>query len=150
MKIFNGRLKQVWMIAAAAIIMSSCNTKEDIVSDDITLPENYGILEVDFKLPVYKSIPNGIRRVDLAVCYTMAEMYHGTFFYRCNVSDAKEIYQIYLPEGRYFYQAIITCTCGGDSCMLAGYPVGYGFQKYAFDQADIVRGQITRSQPTFK
>lgn len=138
-------------ILIIGLALTACEDETPVEGFDGTiLPENYGILEVDFKLPVYSTIQNGIRRVDLAVCNNMDEMYRGIFFHHSNVSDAKEVYQIYLPEGIYFYMAVITCTCEGDSCIQGGFPYGYGGMKYAFDKVEIVKSKTTRSQPTFQ
>lgn len=118
--------------------------------DDIVLPKNFGTLEVDFAIPFFPDIQKGIRRADLAVCNSMYEMSKEQFFYRTNVSDAKQIYQINLPEGTYYYRAAITCTCSADSCVNGGFPFGYGGMKYALDEVVIVKGQKTYSQPSFQ
>ena len=114
------------------------------------MPDKHGILEVDFELPEYKLIQDGIRRVDLALCYTMYEMNKGIFFHHSNVSDAKQVYQIILPEGKYLYQAVITCSLGGDYCIMGGFPLGQGAMKYAFDEVIIKPGEKTYSMPTFQ
>ncbi len=133
------------------IIMFACVKDEPFKGfDGIQLPEDHGILEVDFELPNYKLIQDGIRRADLAVCNTMYEMNKGVFFYHSNVSDAKQVYQIVLPEGKYFYQAVITCSLGGDSCIMGGFPYGQGRMKYAFDEVLIKAGEKTRSLPVFQ
>ena len=133
------------------MVMFACEEEEPFKGfDGIQLPEKHGILEVDFKLPDYNLIQNGIRRADLALCNTMYEMNKGVFFYHSNVSDAKQVYQIVLPEGKYFYQAVITCSLGGDSCVMGGFPYGQGGMKYAFDEVVIEAGEKTRSFPVFQ
>jgi hypothetical protein len=151
MKISNS----IWRIVVCLLLISglqvSCDKRTEIVDPgDLVIPENFGTLEVDFELPPYTGIQSGIRRVDLAVCHTMDEMYRGKFFNRVNVSDAKRYYQIYLPEGTYYYQAAITCTCGGDSCLTGGFPYGYGGLQYAFDEVTIEKGKKTVSRPAFQ
>jgi len=151
MKIFKHQLFSILSILLIGFTLSTCEKDPpDTGSDGVKIPDNYGTLEIDFKLPVYNTIQRGIRRVDLALCHTMDEMYRGVFFYHVNVSDAKEIYQVNLPEGRFFYQATVTCTCGGDSCIQGGFPYGYGGLRLAFDKVDIVKQKITRSQPLFQ
>jgi hypothetical protein len=151
MKIYKRVLVLFLAVSTAVLVFDSCDKEPPVEGFDGTpLPENYGILEVDFKLPPYTAIQKGIRRVDLAVCRSMDEMYRGQFFHHTNVSDAKQDYQIFLPEGTFYYQAVITCTCGGDSCIMGGFPYGYGGMKYAFDKVEIIEGQITRSQPVFQ
>jgi len=151
MKIFNRILPGVSFVLIVVIVGNSCNKPfvPDGV-DDAEIPENYGMLEVDFEIPIYRDIQKGIRRVDLAVCYSMYEMSKEEFFYRTNVSDAKQTYQINLREGTYYYRAAITCTCGADSCVNGGFPDGYGGMKYAYDEVVIVKGKKTVSQPSFQ
>jgi len=151
MKTFNSSLIRLLVLVIIGLSLTRCEDVKPLEGfDGTSLPQNYGILEVEFKLPAYPAIQKGIRRVDLAVCHSMDEMYRGIFFYHSNVSDAKQIYQIYLPEGQFFYQAAITCTCGGDSCVQGGFPFGYGGLKFAFDKVDIIKGKITRSEPSFQ
>jgi hypothetical protein len=141
------------MVYALLILFGGVSCNRPIIpdgTDDPEIPGNFGTLEVDFELPFYKDIQKGIRRVDLAVCNTMDEMYIGKFFYRANVSDVKEYYQINLPEGTYYYQATITCTCLADSCIDGGFPYGYGGLKYAFDEVTIEKGKKTTSKPSFQ
>ena len=141
----------VLVIVVAGVGVSSCSKPViDDGTDAVEVPENFGILEVDFEIPGYKEIQKGIRRVDLAVCNSLDDMYIGKFFYRTNVSDAKQIYQINLPEGTYYYQAVITCTCLADSCINGGFPYGYGGMKYAFDEVTIEKGKKTLSKPSFQ
>jgi len=150
MRIFN---KTVLLLSGFALIvfMSGCEEEDPLNGFNGTiLSQDYGILEVDFELPEFQLIQSGIKRVDLALCYTMDSMYRGEFFYRSNVSDAKQIYQIQLPQGRYYYQVVITCICGGDSCIFGGFPYGYGGLKYAFDEVNIKNGEKTFSKPTFQ
>lgn len=149
----NFRINMNKFLGAFIIMMVLFACEEDIPIegfDGIQLPEKHGILEVDFELPEYKLIQSGIRRSDLAVCNTMYEMNKGVFFYHSNVSDAKKLYQIVLPEGKYFYQAVITCSLGGDSCVMGGFPYGQGGMKYAFDEVIIKPGEKTYSMPVFQ
>jgi hypothetical protein len=151
MKSFKSILNKIICALVIGLLIFSCEEKDPFEGFDGTiLPDNYGILEVDFKLPEYKLIQNGVRRVDLAVCHSMTEMYQGIFFHHSNVSDAKQVYQVFLPEGKYYYQVIITCTLGGDSCIQGGFPYGQGGMKYAFDEVLIKAGEKTYSLPVFQ
>lgn len=140
-----------FMFAVAMVVATSCSKPViDGGIDDVETPANYGTLEVDFEIPIFPDIQKGIRRVDLAVCHSMYEMSKEEFFYRTNVSDAKQFYLINLPEGNYFYRAAVTCTCGADSCINGGFPYGYGGMKYAFDEVIIIKGKKTGSKPSFQ
>ena len=151
MKISNGLTKKLFGAAVLALVVISCQDEDQFEGYyGIPLPADHGILEVDFKLPEFQLIQDGIRRVDLAVCHTMYEMNQGVFFYHSNVSDVKQLYQIILPEGKYLYQAVITCSLGGDSCVYGGFPYGQGGMKYAFDEVLIKRGEKTYSMPVFQ
>lgn len=138
------------MVLFTGIAGNGCKKSVKPDPGDLDIPENYGTLEVDFEIPVYRDIQKGIRRADLAVCNSMLEMNLEKFLYRTNVSDVKQLYQINLPEGSYYYRAVITCTCGGDSCIQGGFPYGYGGMKYAFDEVNIVKGKKTYSKPSFQ
>ena len=141
----------VLIVVIVVMVGGSCNKPIiDDGTDDVVIPENYGTLEVDFEIPIFLGIKKGIRRADLGVCYSMDDMYRGKFFYRTNVSDAKQTYLINLPEGTYYYQATITCTCSTDSCINGGFPYGYGGMKYAFDEVTIEKGKKTISKPSFQ
>ena len=151
MKIFKRYPSRMLVVLITLVLCFACEKETTTnVTDDTQVPENYGTLEINFKLPVYNTIQKGIRRVDLGLCKSMEEMNKGIFFYHLNVSDAKVLYTIKLPEGRYYYQAIITCTCGGDSCLEGGFPYGYGGMQYTFKQVDVVRGKSVQSQPVFQ
>jgi hypothetical protein len=151
MKNFRPYISKLIGAFVIVMILFACEEVEPFNGfDGIQLPDKHGILEVDFELPEYSLIQNGIRRSDLAVCNTMYEMNKGVFFYHSNVSDAKQVYQIVLPEGKYFYQAVITCSLGGDSCMMGGFPYGQGGMKYAFDEVMIKAGEKTYSLPVFQ
>ncbi|MCX6227294.1 MAG: hypothetical protein NTV01_21540 [Bacteroidia bacterium] len=146
-----GFVVKVVIVVMVVIAGSFCGKPIiDDGTDDVEIPENCGTLEVDFEIPIYRDIQKGIRRVDLAVCYSMYEMSKEEFFYRTNVSDAKQIYQINLPEGSYYYRVAITCTCSADSCINGGFPYGYGGMKYAFDEITIEKGKRTVSKPSFQ
>lgn len=157
MRIFNGsgEVSGAFFRSALAVFIvfgaTFCtNPIDPDVVDDVEIPASYGILEVDFVLPDFNDIQKGIRRADLAVGHTLPEISNGEFLYRINVSDAKQIYQIHLPEGSYYYRAVITCTCLADSCIRGGFPSGYGGMKYAFDEVKIERGKKTLSTPAFQ
>jgi hypothetical protein len=133
------------------LILLACDRPTSITDPgDLVIPPDYGTLEVDFELPPYPGVQDGIRRADLAVSSSMDDLYREVFIFRANVSDVKEFYQIYLPEGTFYYRAAITCTCLADSCITAGFPEGYGGMKFAFDEVTVEKGKIIRSKPSFQ
>lgn len=151
MKISNKIPSFITVLLVVVIVAGSCDDSLNPDNqDDVLFELNYGTLVVDFELPDIKYARKGIRRVDLAVCRTLDELHGGKFFYRTNVSDARQYYQIYLPEGKFYYQAVITCTCGSDTCVRAGFASGYGGMKYAFHEVVIEKGKKTISKPAFQ
>jgi hypothetical protein len=151
MKTFRINIKKLLGAIIIGLIVFSCEDETPFEGfDGVMMPADHGIMEVDFELPEYSLIQDGIRRVDLAVAHTMYDLNRGIFFHHANVSDAKQVYQIVLPEGKYLYQAVITCSLGGDSCVMGGFPYGQAGMKYAFDEVIITKGEITRSLPTFQ
>ncbi len=99
MKSFKKSLFKFLVLILVGFTFLTCEEDDPLKGfDGIVLPPNHGILEVDFKLPVYGLIQDGIRRVDLAICNNIYELNRGEFFYHSNVSDAKQVYQIALPD----------------------------------------------------
>ncbi|MEA1877862.1 MAG: hypothetical protein U9N86_13475 [Bacteroidota bacterium] len=73
----------------------------------------------------FKRIPKeNIHRVSLGFAYTVDSLYRGEFFRKVNVSDYQKLYKITLPSGEYYYEAVITCSCDGDTCLNGGFPGG--------------------------
>jgi hypothetical protein len=151
MRNFRISFKRIIGVLVIGVVLFSCEEETPFVGfEGVVIPEDHGIVEVDFELPEYSFIQDGIRRVDLAVAHTMYDLNRGIFFHHSNVSDAKQVYQIVLPEGKYVYQALISCSLGGDSCIMGGFPYGQAGMKYAFDEVIITKGEITRSMPSFQ
>jgi len=119
--------------------------------DDDPLPEvKTGVLEVEFKMP-YVSLPaNKIHRIDLSVARSADSLYRGVFVSSANVSDEKSLYRFVLPPGTYYYQAGITCSCLGDSCLWGGFPSGRYGVRWAIDRVEIKLGQVIRESPSFQ
>lgn len=102
-------------------------------SEDIPIPPDHGYVEVEFLLPEYKKIPDrNLHRVSLGFAYTVDSLYRGEFFKKVNVSDHQNLYKVILPEGEYYYEAVITCSCNGDTCLNGGFPGGKFGMKYDF------------------
>ncbi len=123
-----------WIIFLIGILLVSCNPDDDITgSSNAIIPPDYGFVEVEFLKPEYKRIPKqNIHRVSLGFAYTVDSLYRGEFFRKVNVSDYQKNYKIILPAGEYYYEAVITCSCGGDTCLNGGFPGGEFGMKYDF------------------
>ena len=117
----------------------SCDDKDNIDNSisNPEMPPNHGILEVQFIVPEYSIPEKNVHRVSMNLSYDVEALYRGEYFYKANVSDYVEQYQILLPEGSYYYDAVITCSCGGDTCLNGGFPGGQFGMKHAFDKFTI-------------
>lgn len=127
-------MKNIYVIILLIALFSSCNPNEGIMgSEDIPIPPDHGYVEVEFLLPEYKKIPDrNLHRVSLGFAYTVDSLYRGEFFKKVNVSDHQNLYKVILPEGEYYYEAVITCSCNGDTCLNGGFPGGKFGMKYDF------------------
>lgn len=128
------KMKNICLIILIIALISSCNPNEGIIgSEDIPLPPDHGWAEVAFIVPGYKLIPDkNIHRISLGFAYTVDSLYRSEFFKKVNVSDHQEVYRTILPEGEYYYEAVITCSCDGDTCLNGGFPGGKFGMKHDF------------------
>lgn len=124
-------------------LIGSCNPDELPVDDglDISNP-NYGSLVFDFALPELKLPDKKIHRVDLSLAKTIDSLYRKEFCNAANVSDYKQKYSFTLLPGRYFYQAGVTCTCQGDTCLYAGFPGGTLSIWWTSGWVDVEKGKV--------
>ncbi len=108
-----------------------------------------GMVEFDFPLPLTKAPPEGIHRIDLGVAKTSYDLYRGAFLISTNTSDRQQVYTFRLLPGDYYFQAGITCTCQGDTCLWAGFPGGRLGTRWAMDRITITRGEILKKSIVF-
>jgi len=127
-------MKNLWIVILTALLLTSCNHEDDIIASSHTIiPPDHGFVKVEFIVPEYKRIPEqNIHRVFLGFAYTVDSLYRGEFFIKVNVSDYQKLYETTLPSGEYYYEAVITCSCGGDTCLNGGFPGGKFGMKYDF------------------
>ncbi|MEA1878357.1 MAG: hypothetical protein U9N86_16050 [Bacteroidota bacterium] len=145
-------MKNLWIIFSIGMMLVSCNPEDDIIgSEDIPIPPDHGFVEVEFLIPEYKRIPEqNIHRVSLGFAYTVDSLYRGEFFRKVNVSDYQKLYKITLPSGEYYYEAVITCSCDGDTCLNGGFPGGKFGMKYDFLDFTVQNQQITNIKVNFR
>ncbi len=102
----------------------------------------YGSIEFDFAMPDHLTIPlRGIHRIDLSISSTADSLYRKEYLTCANVSDYQQKYSFSLLPGRYFYQAGITCTFGGDTCLYGGFPGGQNSTWWAMGWVDVEKGK---------
>lgn len=130
----------------------SCEPNSGLSGDDSVLEplENEGYVEVEFKLPKYNGIPSqNIHRVFFGFAYTVDSLYRGEYFKKLNVSDYQILYKEILPVGEYYYEAIITCSCEGDTCLNGGFPGGKYGMKHTFLNFYVIDQETILIKPEF-
>ncbi|MCX6226971.1 MAG: hypothetical protein NTV01_19850 [Bacteroidia bacterium] len=126
----------------AGLLLAIIGCEPDIpVDPDETSTLNIGTVEFDFPLPERIAPASGIRRIDLSLATTAYDLYRGDFLISANVSDRERTYRFKLAPGNYYFQAGITCSCLGDTCLWDGFPGGRFGTKWAMDKITIVKGE---------
>jgi len=128
--------------------MTQCNI---IPGTDEVIPKvTTGVLEVDFKLPTTSLPSPRIHRIDLSLARSADSLYRGIFISSANVYDDKSLYRFVLAPGTYYYQAGVTCSCLGDSCLWGGFPGGRYGVRWAIDWVEVKLGEVIRESPSFQ
>ncbi len=129
-------MKKISLINIILILaVFSCdNTSAINNSTNPDMPLNHGILEFHFLIPDYKIPEKSLHRISLNLSYNVEDLYRGEFFHKQNVSDYIELYKILLPEGSYYFDAVITCSSAGDTCLNGGFPGGQFGMKHSWDK----------------
>lgn len=118
--------------------------------DDIIPEVTTGVLEIDFQLPKVSLPSRGIHRIELSIARSADSLYRGVFISSANVYDDKSLYRFVLGPGTYYYQAGVTCSCLGDSCLWGGFPGGRFGVRWAMDRVEVKLGQVLRESPSFQ
>ncbi|TSA34812.1 MAG: hypothetical protein D4R64_11030 [Porphyromonadaceae bacterium] len=118
--------------------------------DETAIPANHGSLEFKFILPAYKIPPASIHRISLSFAYSVDSLYRGQFFQKVNVSDFQEMYTLFFLPDEYYYDAVITCSCAGDTCLNGGFPGGQFGMKHNFNKFSIINQENTIIETHFQ
>jgi hypothetical protein len=132
-------------------MLMACNDPSDI--NDTTNPEfppGFGILDFHFVMPEYNIPERDVHRISLNLSYDVEDLYREVYFHKENVSDYKEVYEILLPVGSYYFDAVITCSCAGDTCLNGGFPGGQFGMKHAFDKFTVLDHEKTTIKTVFQ
>ncbi|MFO7616255.1 MAG: hypothetical protein R6V75_03315 [Bacteroidales bacterium] len=111
---------------------------------------DFGTITFDFPLPQLNIPDKSLHRVDLSLARTVDSLYRKEFCNEANVSDYVAKYTFTLKPGRYHYQAGITCTCQGDSCLYAGFPGGQLSVWWTSGWVDIEKGKAFKKNLIFQ
>jgi hypothetical protein len=130
-------------------LMASCNPLIDGDDDEI-IPSAYGSLEFRFIVPEYKIPKDKVHRISLGFAYSVDSLYRGVYFKKINVSDYQEVYSILLLPDEYYYDAVISCSCAGDTCLNGGFPGGQFGMKHNFDKFTVENQKNTIIETHFQ
>ncbi|MBT3242106.1 MAG: hypothetical protein HN352_03075 [Bacteroidetes bacterium] len=109
-----------------------------------------GRAEFDFTFQDFRVPASGLHRIDLSLSKDAISLYRGEFLAAANVSDVKNIYIIKLPPGDYYWQAGITCSSKGDTCLWGGFPGGRYGAKWTMGKIEIIKGETTSKKINFQ
>ena len=144
-------LKWFSLLCLLAVIMVSCE-KDPFNGggqDDLeALP--VGTLKVEFKITHVWLPVDRIVRKGLHVAKDGMEIYRGNYLQSANLTDFQELYFFYLSPGTYYYEASVSCICGGDSCSAGGFPGNQFGSKHTMGKFTIYEDKVTTVIPTFQ
>lgn len=144
-------LRIVAFFMMTGLLVSACDPDDPGVNPGGGVIESgYGMVYFDFSLPVLKLPKNSLHRVDLSLALTMDSLYRKQYCAQANVSDYKPNYNFKLLPGRYFYQAGITCSRQGDTCLRAGFPGGCYSIWWTSGWVDLEAGKTTEKNLHFQ
>jgi hypothetical protein len=139
------------MVAFLAVVLAASCTPEDLPdNDDGIQAKPTGTLEVWFKishpwLPLDKIVP-----AELHVATDAMEIYKGNYIQSANVTNYQNRYYFYLEPGSYYYEAVIACLCGGDSCSAGGFPGNQWGTKSTMGKFTIEKDKMVQVIPFFQ
>jgi len=132
-------------------LLTACDpSTEDPDLNNKIIPADHGSLEFRFILPEYKIPKENIHRISLSFAYSVDSLYRGQYFQKVNVSDFQELYTLFLRPDDYYYDAVITCSCGGDTCLNGGFPGGRFGMKHNFNKFYIENQKSTIIETHFQ
>jgi hypothetical protein len=138
-----------YLLACLLLAIIGCEPETPVDPDGTLKDQNAGTVEFDFQIPARTAPASGIKRIDLSLAKTAYNLYRGDFLISANVSDHERTYSFKLEPGDYYYQAGITCSCLGDTCLWDGFPGGRFGTKWAMDRITIVKGEKLSKTITF-
>ncbi|MDD5509107.1 MAG: hypothetical protein PHD25_12415 [Bacteroidales bacterium] len=129
------------LMAGLVLVLLGCDPDNPVDPGGTTEDSNIGTVEFDFPVPARNAPTSGVHRIDLSLATTAYDLYRGDFLISANVSDRERTYTFRLTPGDYYYQAGITCSCLGDTCLWDGFPGGRFGTKWDMDRITVVKGE---------
>jgi len=136
-------------LVACLILFTACDPDDPVDPGGTTADPTQGTVEFDFPMPERNAPPGGVHRIDLSLASNAYNLYRGDFLISANVSDRERSYTFRLEPGDYYFQAGITCSCLGDTCLWDGFPGGRFGTKWASDRLTIIKGERIKKIITF-
>jgi len=130
-----------YLLAGLVVLIFGCDPDTPVNPDDPSKDPTTGTVEFDFPVIGRTAPASAIHRIDLSLAATAYDLYRGDFLISANVSDRERTYNFKLEPGNYYYQAGITCSCLGDTCLWDGFPGGRYGVKWTMDRITIVKGE---------
>lgn len=136
-------------ILLAALLLAGC--EPDVPDNNSGIEAKpTGTLRVLFKIS-HPWIPvNRVVRAELHVAKDGMEIYKGNFIQSANVTSFQDVYFFYLEPGSYYYEAVIACICGGDSCSAGGFPGNKWGTKHTMGKFNIEEDKVVQVIPLFQ
>jgi hypothetical protein len=139
----------IWAVILALLLVS-CGPADEPDHGGGLEAAPTGTLRVIFKIS-HPWIPvDRIVRAELHVAKDAMEIYKGNFVQSANVTSFQSEYFFYLEPGSYYYEAVIACICGGDSCSAGGFPGNQWGTKHTMGKFTIMDKTVTQVIPTFQ
>ncbi len=144
---------RIGIILIVAIIVGLNACEPEIIDRDgeleTTVEENIGSITFDFPIPERNVPVDKIYRINLSIAVDAFSLYSGYFLKSANVSDLLRTYSFSLEDGEYYYQAGITCSAAGDTCLWDGFPGGQWGTKWTSGKIQIIKGEMIYKNLTF-
>ncbi|MFA5218588.1 MAG: hypothetical protein WC388_06580 [Bacteroidales bacterium] len=123
------------------IVLNACDPDVPDNPDGDQAEANTGTVVFDFGIPARNVPESAVHRIDLSIAKDAYDLYRGKFLISANVSDRTRFYTFNLDPGNYYYQAGVTCTSVGDTCLWDGFPGGRFGNKWTLGTITIVKGE---------
>jgi len=142
--------KAVKVLLIVLFMGSGCEEIIPHQEADPTVEFTTGWVEFVFPLQMVEVPDISLHRIDLSIARAASDLYQGNYVASANVSDYQVTYIFELAPGNYYYQAGMTCSSLGDTCMWGGFPGGRFGSKWTLGTIEIELGKSVAKTITFQ